>query len=85
LTDTGVGSTSDVTPNAAADHVSMARNRSGQSRRPTDEDRRFFDGLLFMRGLYAERGPQDVTPVATIANVIASVNGSFKASPQPLP
>jgi hypothetical protein len=85
LTDAGIGSTSDVTANAAVDHASMARNRSGQSRRPTDEDRRFFDGLLFMRGLYAERGPRDVTPVTTIANVIASVNGSFQASPQPLP
>ena len=63
----------------------MARNRSGHPRRPTDEDRRFFDGLLFMRGLYAERGPQDATPVETIASVITSTNGSFQASPQTLP
>jgi hypothetical protein len=85
LTDGGIGLKSDATSDTVAKNAVMARSRSEQSRRPTDEDRRFFDGLLFMRGLYAERGPQDVTPVATIANVIASVNGSFKASPQPLP
>ena len=85
MTDAGIGPTSDAVGRFAADHRSMARNRSGQDRRPTDEDRRFFDGLLFMRGLYAERGPQDATPVATIASVIASVNGSFQASPQTLP
>jgi hypothetical protein len=85
MTDAFIGWKSDATSTAAANDASMARNRSGQSRRPTDEDRRFFDGLLFMRGLYAERGPQDVTPVASLASVIASVNGSFQASPLPLP
>ena len=85
MTDAGIGSTSDAVLSPADDHASMARNRSEQSRRPTDEDRRFFDGLLFMRGLYAEKGPQDATPVATIASIIAAVNGSFRASAQPLP
>jgi len=76
---------SDARPNAPADHASMTRNRNAQHRRPTDDDRRFFDALVFLRGLYAERGPQDATPMETIANAIASANGSFRVSLTPLP
>jgi len=63
----------------------MTRNRNGQNRRPTDDDRRFFDALVLLRGLYAERGPQDATPMETIANAIASANGSFRVSLTHLP
>ena len=68
-----------------ADHASMTRNRSEHHRRPTDDDRRFFDALILLRGLYAERGPQDATPMESIANAIASANGSFRVSLTHLP
>ena len=85
MTDADPGPMSDARPVAAADHASMTRNRNGQNRRPTDDDRRFFDALVFLRGLYAERGPQDATPMETIASAIASANGSFQVSLTHLP
>ena len=85
MTDADPGPMSDARPVAAADHASMTRNRNGQNRRPTDDDRRFFDVLVFLRGLYAERGPQDATPMETIASAIASANGSFQVSLTHLP
>ncbi|MDQ2674146.1 MAG: hypothetical protein M3Y40_05775 [Chloroflexota bacterium] len=63
----------------------MTTNRSGQHRRPTDDDRRFFDALVLLRGMYAERGPQDATPIQSLANAIASANGSFRVSLTHLP
>ena len=68
-----------------ADHRSMTRNRNGRNARPTDDDRRFFDALVFLRGLYAERGPMDATPMETIAKAIASANGSFRVRLTHLP
>jgi hypothetical protein len=76
---------SDVALAGPADHASMTPNRSGQHRRPTDDDRRFFDALVLLRGLYAERGPQDATPIQSLANAIASANGSFRVSLTHLP
>jgi len=63
----------------------MTPNRSRQHRRPTDDDRRFFDALVLLRGMYAERGPQDATPIQSLANAIASANGSFRVSLSHLP
>ena len=63
----------------------MTRNRIAQYRRPTDDDRRFFDALVLLRGLYAARGPQDATPMESVANVIAAANGSFRVSLTHLP
>jgi hypothetical protein len=85
LTDADPRPMSDARPAAADDHASMTRNRNGRKARPTDEDRRFFDALVFLRGLYAERGPQDATPTESIANAIAAVNGSFQVSLGHLP
>lgn len=76
---------SDAAAAASANHASMTGNRNGQHRRPTDDDRRFFDALVLLRRLYAERGPQDATPMETIANAIASANGSFRVSLTHLP
>jgi hypothetical protein len=69
----------------ARHHASMTGNRGTHARRPTDDDRRFFDALVLLRRLYAERGPQDATPMQTIASAIASANGSFGASLTHLP
>jgi hypothetical protein len=63
----------------------MTPNRNGQHRRPTDDDRRFFDALVLLRGMYAERGPQDATPIQSLASAIASANGSFRVSLTHLP
>ena len=63
----------------------MTPNRSRHNRRPTDDDRRFFDALVLLRGLYAARGPQDTTPMETVASAIASANGSLRVSLTHLP
>ena len=41
-------------------------------RRPTPEDRRFLEALCLWRALYAERGPRDSEPVATLASTISA-------------
>jgi hypothetical protein len=85
LTDAGPGPMSDAGTVAADDDASMTRNRNGSTRRPTDDDRRFFDVLVLLRGIYAERGPQDSTPVATISSVVASASASLRIGLAPLP
>jgi hypothetical protein len=85
LTDANARPMSDVAVAGPADHAPMTPNRSGQHRRPTDDDRRFFDALVLLRGKYAERGPQDATPIQSLANAIASANGSFRVSLTHLP
>jgi hypothetical protein len=85
LTDTGTGPLSDGRAIAADHDAFMTRNRNGSTRRPTDDDRRFFDVLVLLRGIYAERGPQDSMPVATISSVIASASSSLRIGLAPLP
>jgi hypothetical protein len=56
------------------------------SRRPTPEERRFLDTLIFWRALYAERGAQDSEPVATVWSTIAAAELRMRAhrdSPRP--
>ena len=70
----------------AADHdASMTRNRNGSTRRPTDDDRRFFDVLVLLRGIYAERGPQDSMPVASVSSMAATASSSLRIGLAPLP
>ena len=45
---------------------------TGRSRRPTPEDRRFLEALCLWRALYADRGPKDSEPVATLASTISA-------------
>lgn len=70
---------------AADDDASMTRNRNGSTRRPTDDDRRFFDVLVLLRGIYAERGPQDSMPVASVSSMIATASSSLRIGLAPLP
>lgn len=51
----------------------MTRNRE-PSRRPTADDRRFLDTLIFWRSLYAERGPQDSVAVVSLSSMVAAMN-----------
>ena len=79
MTDAAVGTLADVS-RAQWDHdVAMTRSRNIPSRRPTVEERQLFDALCLMRALYAERGPQDFTPVATMTSVMAAANGRLGA------
>jgi hypothetical protein len=48
-------------------------------RRATADERRFLDVLCFWRALYAERGPQDTTAVASIGSVIATAEQQLRA------
>ena len=49
------------------------------SRRPSPEDRRFLETLVFFRGLYAERGPQDLGPGASVASTIGAAEMRMRA------
>ena len=49
------------------------------SRRPSPEDRRFLDTLVFYRGLYAERGPQDLGPGLSVATTIGAAEMRMRA------
>lgn len=40
-------------------------------RRATAEEREFLEALVFLRGLYAARGPRDRAPVVTIGSLAA--------------
>ena len=75
MTDAAVGTMPDDRSMPRDDDLAMTRSRSIPTRRPTAEERRLFDALCFMRALYAERGPQDSTPIATMATVMAAANG----------
>jgi hypothetical protein len=85
LTDAGTGPLSDGRSIAADQDALMTRNRNGSTRRPTADDRRFFDVLVLLRGIYAERGPQDSTPVASVSSVIAAASASLRIGLAPLP
>jgi hypothetical protein len=50
----------------------MARSHR-PSRRPTADDRRFFDALVFWRSVYAERGPQDSVSVVSLARLMEAM------------
>ncbi len=41
-----------------------------QSRRPTPEERKFLDTLIFWRAIYAERGTHDSEPGASVVSTI---------------
>jgi hypothetical protein len=79
MTDACVGALADAFPAPRHDHAAMTRSRRTPTRRPTVEERTLFDALCFMRALYAERGPQDSVPVASMATVMAAANGRLGA------
>lgn len=84
MTDTGAGPMPDDRTSRRDDaEPMMTRSRTIPPRRPTAEERQLFDALCFMRSLYATRGPQDTTPVASIASVMAAANGSLGAISAP--
>lgn len=79
MTDAGVGALADAPAAQRDEYSAMTRSRRIPSRRPTVEERQLFDALCLMRALYAERGPQDSMPVATMTTVMAAANGRLGA------
>jgi hypothetical protein len=56
------------------------------TRRPTREERAFFDDLVALRTWYASRGSDDGIAVATVRHVIAAANAEMRRSgPAPRP
>jgi hypothetical protein len=49
------------------------------SRRPTPDERRFLDQIVFWRGIYAERGPQDSEPTISPHAAIAAAEQRMRA------
>lgn len=56
---------------SAHDHLVMIQPPR-HSRRPSPEERRFLDQIVFLRAIYAERGPEDSEPTIGPAAVIAA-------------
>jgi hypothetical protein len=48
------------------------------SGRPTPEERRFLDALVFWRAIYAERGPQDSRSTISVESVVAAAERSMR-------
>jgi hypothetical protein len=80
LTDATVPPMSDVAQPSSAEDGSMGKHID-HHRRATAEDREFLEVLVFLRGLYAERGPRDRAPVASIATIIAESEQRMRAYP----
>lgn len=69
---------SDARHRAWAEDGSMAQ-RIDHHRRATAEERAFLEQLVFLRGLYAERGPRDRASVASITSIIADTERRMRA------
>lgn len=61
---------SDVAHHDPAEDHPMAQHLH-HHRRATPEERAFLDALVFLRGLYAERGPRDRAPVVSVEIIVA--------------
>ena len=58
---------------------SLMAQQLDHRRRATAEERAFLETLVFLRGLYAERGPRDRAPVASIGSVIADTERRLRS------
>ena len=69
---------SDATGRSPDEDAHMAQYLD-HHRRVTAEGREFLEQLVFLRGLYAERGPRDRAPVASIGSIIADAERRMRA------
>lgn len=53
--------------------------RIDHHRRAAAEERAFLEQLVFLRGLYVERGPRDRASVASITSIIADTEQRMRA------
>ena len=54
-----------------------------QHRRPSDDERAFFEAIVAMRSRYAVRGREDALPVTNLHHAIATANAAMKATDTP--
>lgn len=73
LTHADVGGVTDATPTAPDDDGVMTGSGS-HHRRPSDQDRAFFEAIAVMRGRYATRGAEDATAVISVRHAIVEAN-----------
>jgi hypothetical protein len=69
---------SDAVQRWPAEDRSMAQHLD-QHHRATAEGREFLEALIFLRGLYAERGPRDRAPVASVETISTSTEHRKRA------
>ena len=74
-----MGPMSDGVDRRRAEHDAMAQHLD-HHRRATAENRQFLETLVFLRGLYAERGPRDRASVASIETIVADTEQRLRAS-----
>ena len=58
----------------------MTRPAHHPTRRPSREDRAFFEDLVILRQWYASRGAEDEMAVATMHHVIGAANAAMRRS-----
>lgn len=68
----------DVRRRSPAEDALMAQQLHHR-RRATPEEREFLEQLVFLRGLYAARGPRDRAPVTSIRSIIAETERRMRA------
>jgi hypothetical protein len=73
-------------PQTAPGHDGAMTGSGGSHRRPTDEQRAFFETLVGMRERYAHRGTDDAESVIGLRHAIVAANAaiaSLASSPPP--
>lgn len=71
-----IGPVTDAARLGAGHHGAMTPNGRHQ-RRPSDEERAFFDAIVHLRARYATRDADDATPVIGLHHAIASANAAL--------
>lgn len=71
-----VGPVTDAAWVGAGHHGPMTTN-GRHHRRPSDEERAFFDAIVELRARYATRGTDDATPVIGLHHAIANANAAL--------
>jgi hypothetical protein len=67
-------------PGAAGGHHLAMMSMGSQHRRPSDDERAFFEAIVVMRGRYATRGRDDALPVTNLHHAIAIANAAMRAT-----
>lgn len=75
-----IGAMADVTW-IVTDHDGTMTPNGSHPRRPSDEERAFFDAIVGLRARYADRGADDATSVIGLHHVIASANAAMPNEP----
>lgn len=71
-----IGPVTDAARLGAGHHGAMTTN-GRHHRRPSDEERAFFEAIVGLRARYATRGADDAAPVIGLHHAIASANAAL--------